>query len=270
MSSHRAKKRFGQNFLRDRQVVDQIIAAAQLEQTDRVFEIGPGLGVLTDRLLPLTEEMVIVEIDRDLIASWQARNESHLRVVGGDVLALDWSSLLPGTGWKLIANLPYNISSQVIFKVIEYRRKFTRLVLMFQKEVGARLCAHPGNRDYGALSIFCQLWFDVLPLVKVPPQAFTPPPKVESLVLGLTPLPDSRVPIADERHFQRVVKCAFAQRRKTLRNTLKTGGFGDKEIADALARAQIDPGRRAETLALDEFSRLADCLPQQPGQDRET
>lgn len=270
MSSHRAKKRFGQNFLRDRQVVDRIIAAAELERTDRVFEIGPGLGVLTDRLLTQAGEVVIVEIDRDLVDTWEARSESHLRVVSGDVLALDWSSLLPGTGWKLIANLPYNISSQVVFKVIDYRCKFTRLVLMFQKEVGERLSARPGSRDYGALSIFCQLWFDVVPLVKVPPQAFTPAPKVDSVVLGLTPLPVSRVPITDERHFQQVVKSAFAQRRKTLRNTLKTGGFSNEEIAEALARAEIDPGRRAETLALDEFSRLADCLPPRLVPDKES
>jgi 16S rRNA (adenine1518-N6/adenine1519-N6)-dimethyltransferase len=258
---HRAKKRFGQNFLRDRQVVDRILAAAALTPADRVFEIGPGLGVLTERLLKVAQQVVIVEIDRDLAATWQEREERNLRVVSGDVLALDWDALLPETGWKLVANLPYNISSQVVFRMIEQRHRFSSLVLMFQKEVGDRLCAGPGSRDYGALSIFCQLWFDIERVVKVPPQAFTPAPKVDSVVLKFTPLPQARVAIDDEQQFKRVVKSAFAQRRKTLRNTLKTGGFNSDEIAAALNLAAIDPGRRAETLTLDEFARLARLLP---------
>jgi 16S rRNA (adenine1518-N6/adenine1519-N6)-dimethyltransferase len=263
MSSHRAKKRFGQNFLHDRQVVDRILAAADLQATDRVFEIGPGLGVLTERLLAAAGEVVIVEIDRDLAVSWEQRDEAHLQVVLGDVLALDWNALLPGGEWIMVANLPYNISSQVVFRIIEQRQKFSNLVLMFQKEVGDRLCAKPGTRDYGALSIFCQLWFDVTRVITVPPQAFKPAPKVDSVVLQFTPLPGARVAIANERQFRRVVKSAFAQRRKTLRNTLKTGGFSSEEIMTALERAAIDPGRRAETLSLDEFSRLAELLPEE-------
>ncbi|HKI52063.1 MAG TPA: 16S rRNA (adenine(1518)-N(6)/adenine(1519)-N(6))-dimethyltransferase RsmA [Geothermobacteraceae bacterium] len=261
MTHHRAKKRFGQNFLRDRQVVDQIIAAAELSSADRVMEIGPGLGVLTDRLLKTAGRVLIIEIDRDLVGNWEQRNEPNLQIVSGDVLALDWAELLTGTGWKLVANLPYNISSQVVFRIIEQRNRFCRLVLMFQKEVGDRLCAGPGSRDYGALSIFSQLWFDIERVVKVPPQAFTPAPKVDSVVLKFTPLPQARVAIGDERQFKRVVKSAFAQRRKTLRNTLKTGGFSSVEIATALEKVAIDPGRRAETLSLAEFARLADQLP---------
>jgi 16S rRNA (adenine1518-N6/adenine1519-N6)-dimethyltransferase len=261
MNMHRAKKRFGQNFLRDRQVVDRILASADLQASDRVFEIGPGLGVLTERLLAVAGEVVIVEIDRDLADTWEQRQEVHLQVVLGDVLALDWNELLPGAGWKMVANLPYNISSQVVFRIIEQRDKFSNLVLMFQKEVGDRLCAAPGSRDYGALSIFCQLWFDVQRVIQVPPQAFTPAPKVDSVVLQFKPLPRARVEITDERQFKRVVKSAFAQRRKTLRNTLKTGGFGAEEILAALDRSAIDPGRRAETLSLEEFARLAVLLP---------
>jgi 16S rRNA (adenine1518-N6/adenine1519-N6)-dimethyltransferase len=261
MNMHRAKKRFGQNFLRDRQVVDRILASADLQASDRVFEIGPGLGVLTERLLAAAGEVVIVEIDRDLAATWEQREESHLQVVLGDVLALDWNELLPGNGWKMVANLPYNISSQVVFRIIEQRQKFSNLVLMFQKEVGDRLCAVPGSRDYGALSIFCQLWFDVRRVIKVPPQAFTPVPKVDSVVLQFEPLPRARVEITNEQQFRRVVKSAFTQRRKTLRNTLKTGGFSTEEILAALEWAAIDPARRAETLSLDEFSRLAVLLP---------
>jgi len=261
MTHHRAKKRFGQNFLRDRQVVDQILAAADLSSADQVMEIGPGLGVLTDRILQTAGRVLIVEIDRDLVANWEQRNEPNLQIVSGDVLALDWAELLPGTGWKLVANLPYNISSQVVFRIIEQRNRFSSLVLMFQKEVGDRLCAGPGSRDYGALSIFSQLWFDIERVVKVPPQAFIPAPKVDSVVLKFTPLQQARVAIVDEPQFKRVVKCAFAQRRKTLRNTLKTGGFSSVEIEAALEQVAIDPGRRAETLSLAEFARLADQLP---------
>ena len=260
MKPIRPKKRFGQNFLRDRQVIDRIIDAAQLAPDDRVLEIGPGLGVLTEQLLAGAGLVQIVEIDRDLADQWLDHADARLRVVQADVLAVDWPQLLGEPPWKLVANLPYNISSQVVFRVLEHRRFFSRLVLMFQKEVGERLLADPGGKDYGILSVFCQLWFDIRRVVKVPPGAFYPAPKVDSVVLCFTPLAEPRVPVNDEPFFRQVVKAAFAQRRKTLRNTLKTGGFSSEQVALALERAGIDHGRRAETLDLNEFRLLAEAL----------
>jgi 16S rRNA (adenine1518-N6/adenine1519-N6)-dimethyltransferase len=261
---HRPKKCFGQNFLRDRQVVDRIIAAAELQSADRVLEIGPGHGVLTDRMLPLVREVVVMEVDRDLAAALRSRQAENLTVHEGDVLNLNWESLLPAPPYKLVANLPYNISSQILFRILDHRQRLGRLILMFQKEVGDRLAALPGTRDYGILSVFCQLWFDIRRVTLVPPGAFFPPPKVTSVVLSFEPLPFPRVAIADEDFFRRVVKGAFAQRRKTLRNSLTGYGFDALTVDTALAAAGIDPVRRGETLSLAEFARLAETLQSAP------
>jgi 16S rRNA (adenine1518-N6/adenine1519-N6)-dimethyltransferase len=257
--AHRPKKRFGQNFLRDLNVVSRILEAADLRETDRVLEIGPGLGVLTERMFPRVEEMVVMEVDRDLAERLRQQQHPGLTVREGDALAMDWTEILGRPPYKLVANLPYNISSQILFKILDHRELFSRLVLMFQKEVGERLCACPGTRDYGILSVFCQLWFDVRKVALVPPGAFFPPPKVHSVVLCFDPLPGSRIPLTDEAYFRRVVKGAFAQRRKTLRNTLTAAGFGDG-LEQVLEEAGIDPGRRGETLSLEEFGRLAELL----------
>lgn len=264
MMEHRPKKCFGQNFLRDRQVVERIIAAAQLQPSDRVLEIGPGLGVLTDRMLPLVREVVVVEVDRDLAAALRARPAKNLTVHEGDVLSLPWESLLPVPPYKLVANLPYNISSQILFRMLGHRHRFGRLVLMFQKEVGDRLAAAPGTKDYGILSVFCQLWFDIRRVTLVPPGAFYPPPKVTSAVLSFEPLLRPRVEIDDEDFFRRVVKGAFAQRRKTLRNSLLGSGFDATAVEAALDATAIDPVRRGETLSLEDFARLARALQTAP------
>lgn len=254
--AHRPKKRFGQNFLREPGIIDRILAAAQLCASDRVLEIGPGLGALTARLLDAAGAVEVMEVDRDLIAGLHQRPETHLQVHQGDALALDWEALLVHPPYKLVANLPYNISSQILFRILDHRALFSRLVLMFQKEVGDRLCAAPGSRDYGILSVFCQLWYDIRRVVVVRPGAFFPPPKIDSVVLAFTPLPAPRAEIDDEAAFRRVVKAAFAQRRKTLRNCLGAAGYPDRDVDRALGAAGIDPRRRGETLSIPEFAAL--------------
>jgi len=258
--SYRTKKRFGQHFLHDHSVIDRIVAAARLDEDREVVEIGPGLGVLTDELLPRAKHVHVMEIDRDLIARLEARRDPRLTVHAGDVLKLPWRECLPRPPYILVANLPYNISSQVVFRLLEHRELFNRIVLMFQREVGERLAAEPGGKDYGILSVLCQLWFDIRRVCLVSPGAFKPPPKVDSVVLEFTPLAQPRVDPVDERFFQRVVKAAFTQRRKTLRNSLLAGGFSAEEIDSALAEADISAGCRGETLTLDEFSRLTKSL----------
>ncbi len=267
MNQHRPRKRFGQNFLRDQHVLERIVAAAELGDGDRIFEIGPGPGALTERLLATGLDVVAAEIDRDLGAALEAREAANLTVVIGDVLRLDWDALLVSPPYKLIANLSYNISSQVLFKVLEHRKSFSRMVLMFQKEVGERLIAPPATRDYGILSVLMQTWYAIERVVRVPPGAFFPPPKVESVVLRFVPLPRPRVPIDDADLYRRLVRGAFAQRRKTLRNSLLGSNWPAAAIDAALEEAGIDPGRRGETLTIEEFGRLANILAtREPGE----
>ena len=262
----RTKKSYGQNFLQDRQVVAEIIAAAAIGAEDRVIEIGPGLGALTDDLLKRAEEVNIIEIDKALITFWSKRNDPNLHLHAGDALNLNWRTLFTAPPYILVANLPYNISTPILFKMIEERDLFKRLVLMFQKEVGDRICAPPGGKDYGVLSVFCQLWFDVRKVVIVPPGAFHPAPKVHSIVVQLDPLPAPRVALDDYPTFRRVVKGAFGQRRKTLRNALGGAGFTTPRIDAVLAATAIDGKRRGETLSLSEFALLSNAFADEEGE----
>ncbi len=258
--NHRPRKRFGQNFLRAPHVVEQIVAAAQITPGERVLEIGPGEGVLTDRLLAAGAQVTACEIDRDLAAALTARNHPALCVHSGDILRADWPALLPAPPYTLVANLPYNISSQVVFAVLDQRSLFTRLVLMFQKEVGDRLLAGAGSRDYGILSVLVQNWYSVTRVVKVPPGCFFPPPKVDSVVLRFEPRPVPLAPVEDEAAFRRLVKAVFAQRRKTLRNALLGAGYPAAIIAPALAGLGLDPGCRGETLDIPRLAALTAAL----------
>lgn len=255
-SEYRTKKRFGQHFLHDRSVIDKIITAAKLDPHQDVVEIGPGLGVLTDQLLPAAAHVHVMEIDRDLIARLEARNDERLTVHAGDVLKLHWVEILSQPPYTLVANLPYNISSQIVFRFLEHRQLFKRMVLMFQREVGERLVAPPGGKQYGILSVLCQLWYDIKTVALVKPGAFTPAPKVDSIVLHFQPLKTPRVDPVDEVLFKKVVKGAFTQRRKTLRNSLLASGFTATDIDFALQHAEVSPGCRGETLTLENFSRL--------------
>jgi len=256
----RPKRCFSQNFLRDPVTVDRIVAAAGLTAGARVFEIGPGMGALTWRLLPFCDELHVAEIDVDLAADLTARCEPRLIVHVGDALELDWPVFLAHPPYTLVANLPYHISSPIFFKILESRFLFRKLVLMFQKEFGARLCAAPGTKDYGILSVFCRQYFNAEVVTEVPPQAFHPVPKVASVVLSLIPLSSPRLDVDDERFFFRVVRGAFSQRRKTLPNSLKSAGFPSDGLAEKILFAGIDPKRRGETLELEEFAALASVL----------
>ncbi len=253
---YRTKKRFGQHFLHDKSVINKIISAAKLEVDQQVVEIGPGLGVLTDELLPRCAHVQVMEIDRDLIERLEQRNDSRLSINAGDVLKLSWREFLTQAPYTMVANLPYNISSQVVFKLIDHRDLFQRMVLMFQREVGERLVASPGGKDYGILSVLCQLWFDISTVTLVKPGAFNPPPRVDSIVLKFIPLEQPRVDPVDVDLFRSVVKGAFTQRRKTVRNSLLASGFAADKVDCALAGAGISPGCRGETLSLQNFSDL--------------
>lgn len=257
---YRTKKRFGQHFLHERKYIDDILSAAAIGPSERIFEVGPGLGALTDRLLDLAASVDVVEFDRDLVERLEQRKVANLSIHAGDALALDWQHLLGKPPYVFVANLPYNISSQILFKLIAHRALFSRAVLMFQKEVGDRITAGPATRDYGILSVLCQLYFDVRTVVVIPPGAFRPPPKVDSAVISFATLARPRHAVDDDLFFVRVVKAAFSQRRKTLRNCLRANGFPAELIEEECRRCHIDPARRGETLNLTEFVDLANAL----------
>jgi len=261
----KAKKEFGQNFLVDDNVLTRIVSCVAPGTEDCILEVGPGRGALSRLLAASGARFVAVEWDRDLIPFLNAEFAGNDRVeIGhGDILRVDLRQILttraPGRKWKVAANLPYNISSQVLFKFMEDCDLFEGLVLMLQKEVGDRLTAPPGCKDYGALTVLLRLHFDIRREFIVKPGSFRPIPKVDSAVLSFTPLPAPRVEVGDEELFRRLVKGAFNQRRKTLLNSLRSAGFDDSDgsLSAALSRCNIDGLRRGETLSLEEFAALS-------------
>ena len=267
MDRLRPKKALGQNFLTDRHVLERIVVAVGILPGDSVLEVGPGRGALTTLLAGQAARVTAVELDRQLVPLLRERfaSQGNVEVVEADILSVDLRRLLgerSSAPWKVAANLPYNISTPVLFRFLDVRALFSRLVLMFQREVGERLLAGPGTKAYGALSVLFQLYFDIERIVNVRPGAFYPVPKVDSVVLGFTPLSGPRVSVGDEASFRTLVKAAFSQRRKTLWNCLRASGIaaGDEALLSALQEAGIDGARRGETLSLDEFATLARAL----------
>ncbi len=250
---HRARKRFGQNFLHDRHVIDRIVRAIHPKAGERLVEIGPGLGALTLPLLQAAGRLEVVELDRDLIPKLAelCAGKGELVIHSADALKFDFCSLAAEGKLRLAGNLPYNISTPLIFHLLEQARCIDDMHFMLQKEVVERLAAKPDTSDYGRLSVMVQFRCKVEQLFTVPPGAFTPAPKVESAIVRLEPYAEPPVAV-DAAVLEKVVAQAFGQRRKTLRNTLK--GLLD---AAAIEAAGIDPQRRAETLSLEEFAALA-------------
>ncbi len=246
---HRPRKRFGQHFLIDRSIIDAILAILAPQPADNVVEIGPGLGALTQPLLEVLPQITVVEIDRDIAARLAAAwPPERLVIHQGDALDFDFSSL--GSDLRLVGNLPYNISTPLLFHLLEFLPHLRDMTFMLQKEVVARMVAQPSTPDYGRLSVMLQRHCQLFRLLDVPPDAFDPPPKVDSAVVRLVPRQD-KAPL-DEGRFARLVAAAFGQRRKVLRNTL--GGLVPASVFGALA---IDPGLRAENLAVAQFEALA-------------
>lgn len=257
----------GQNFLVDRGVIRRIVDLVAPAPGDHILEVGPGQGAMTREMVSAGADVVAVELDRRLAPLLAREFASHdnFTVVEADILAVDLQQLLTSHGqgtWKVAANLPYNISSQVLLKFLETPRLFSHLVLMLQKEVGDRLAAPPACKEYGILTLFARLHFDVTREFIVKPGAFHPVPKVDSAVLSFRPLPAPREDVGDEALFRQVVKASFGQRRKTLWNCLKSANLLDNTelLAQTLAACGIDGGRRGETLDLAEFAALTRAL----------
>jgi 16S rRNA (adenine1518-N6/adenine1519-N6)-dimethyltransferase len=254
MQGHMPRRRFGQNFLADPHYVDRIVAAVGPRPGDNLVEIGPGLAALTGHLLERVGRIAAVEIDRDLAARLRASFPAdRLQLYEADALEFDFATL--GSELRVVGNLPYNISSPLLFHLAEQDARLRDVHVMLQREVVARMTAAPGTPDYGRLTVMLQTRFGIERLFTVPPGAFRPAPKVESAVARLVPLRERKPAIADTALFARIVAAAFGQRRKTLRNALS--GLADVALLEA---AGIDPGARGETLGVADFVRLANIV----------
>lgn len=251
---HIPRKRFGQHFLHDQSVIERIAAAVGPQPGDTLVEIGPGEGALTGALLARIPHMLAVELDRDLVPRLRARFGDALEVHQADALRFDFAALAPPEGLRVAGNLPYNISTPLIFHLLDSAAQIRDMTFLLQLEVVERLAAEPGSKQYGRLSVMVQYRCRVDALFRVGPGAFTPPPKVDSAVVRLQPYPEPPHAAQDEAMFAKVVAQAFAQRRKTLGRALK-----DLLDAPRIAAAGIDPVRRAETLSVAEFVALADA-----------
>lgn len=252
----RAKKRFGQNFLRDERIIERIVAAAGVRDGDRILEIGPGDGALTADMLYSGARVTSIEIDRDLAEFLRSRfaSEERFQLVIGDALSADLVQYAGEGGIKIVANLPYNISTPMLQRFIPIKDSISTMTLMFQREVVDRIAALPGNSDRGFLSVMVEDVFFVEKLFDIPPTAFSPVPKVWSSVARFTPRDDS---YQDAVSFRKLVSAAFAQKRKTLENNLKRLYPEFKEIAEAI---DIDPRARAEVLTLEQWRDLVAAI----------
>jgi 16S rRNA (adenine1518-N6/adenine1519-N6)-dimethyltransferase len=250
-TAHRPRKRFGQHFLADDAVIEAIVGAIAPRREDCLVEIGPGLGALTSPLAARLARLHVVEIDRDIVAglrrAWPAGN---VVIHEGDALEFDFAGL--GGDLRVVGNLPYNISTPLLFHLADSSATIRDLHVMLQQEVVERMAAAPSDSAYGRLSVMLQYRFELEPLFDVPARAFQPAPKVQSAFVRMIPRRPLPHPARDETLFAAIVTAAFAQRRKTLRNTLK-GRFGPEDFA----RLGIDPGRRAQELGVADFVRMA-------------
>ena len=258
----RADKKLGQNFLIDEQVVRQIVAAAELSEADTVLEVGPGIGTLTQGLAESKAQVVAVELDTRLLPVLATTLEGYdnVRVVHGDILKVDIMEEVGVPNFKVCANLPYYITTPIIFALLEKRLPMERLVAMVQKEVAERMAAQPGGKDYGALSVAIQYYTEPEIAFIVPPTSFIPAPAVDSAVIVCKRREKPPVEVCDEALFFRVVKAAFSLRRKMLSNSLKNMGIKSEQVAKWMELAGVDGKRRAETLSLEDFAKLTNSF----------
>ena len=254
-------KKLGQNFLIKRGIVDEIVKAADLQEGEPVLEIGPGIGTLTQGLAQSGANVTAIELDTRLldVLDTTLAQYSNVNIVHGDVLKLDVPSIMNHEPFKVVANLPYYITTPIIMSLLESRLPIERLVVMVQKEVALRMVAKPGTKDYGALSVAVQYYTKPDIVLDVPPKSFLPAPAVTSSVIRCVLRDKPSVDVVDEKLFFRVVKAGFAQRRKTFANTMKTTGLSKDRIEELLVKANIDGQRRGETFTLQEFADVANA-----------
>jgi len=257
MSKVFAKKRFGQNFLVDQRVLQQITSCLNLSKADHLVEIGPGRGALTNLMLPLVDHCDAIEIDRDLTALLRKKfNEDTLSLHEADILKFNFNQIYQDNKlMRVVGNLPYNISTELLFRMIPIKVNIKDMHFMLQKEVVERLSAAPGGKSYGRLTVLMQYYFDISPLFNIAANAFNPQPKVESAFVRLTPIHQPQIKINSHENLKKVVSVAFQQRRKTLRNALKS-----LFTAEELIEQGINPSLRPEKLSVEHYVTLSNSL----------
>ena len=259
VGGHRARKRFGQNFLRDQNIIDKIIRSINPKPEDHIIEIGPGLGALTEELMGQCY-LTLIELDRDLVQRLKDKypEQNNFELFQADALKFNFEKLiseLRPEKLRLVGNLPYNISTPLIFHLLKFKEIISDMHFMLQKEVVNRMAAKPGRKTYGRLSIILQYYCETHHLFDVKPESFSPPPKVDSAIIKIVPRTDIKHPVKDEILFQKLVTQAFSQRRKTIRNNLK------KIVNDEqLNAANINPQSRPETLPVESFIKLTNMI----------
>lgn len=251
---HQARKRFGQHFLHDQNVIEGMLRAIDPQPGDNLLEIGPGRGALTLPLLRRCERLIAVELDRDLVPVLERKAApiGQLKVINADVLEFELAQLPGNMTYRLVGNLPYNISTPLMFHLLDSVSQISDMHFMVQKEVALRIVAAPGEANYGRLSVMLQYQCQCEYLMDVAPSSFTPPPRVDSAVIRLRPLDNPEHDIGDYRIFSKLVQCAFGQRRKTISNSLKS-----LLERNQISECEIDPGLRAENLSLADFAKLS-------------
>lgn len=262
--SFAAKKSLGQHFLLNPVTLDQIVDLAEIGPDDRILEIGPGPGALTERMAAKAGRLVAVEMDSRFSHALQEKFSGNPKVtiIEGDFLRTNLEELLAPdlSGWKVIANLPYNVATEIIFHLLEFSTFFQSFHVMVQKEVAQRIVAPPGSKTYGILSVMTQLFSENKIVMRLKPGAFAPPPKVDSAIVRFKISDGCRFPIHKLETFERVVRSAFGQRRKTIANALKGGGFSGEKVEAALKEVKISSQARAETVSIEKFAALANAL----------
>lgn len=260
----RANKALGQHFLFNPVTLDQIVGLADIGPNDRVLEIGPGPGALTERMAAKAGRLVAVEMDERFAGALKEKfkDDPKVTIVEGDFLRANLEQLLAPdlNSWKVVANLPYNVATEIIFHLLEFSTFFHSFYVMVQKEVAQRIVAPPGSKTYGILSVMTQLFAENKIVMKLKPGAFAPPPKVDSAIVRFKVSDGCRFPIHKLETFERVVRAAFGQRRKTIANALKGGGFSGEAVEAALQASGISPMARAETVSIEKFAALANSL----------
>jgi 16S rRNA (adenine1518-N6/adenine1519-N6)-dimethyltransferase len=262
--SHKPRKRFGQNFLIDQQIIGKIISAIGPDPQDNLIEIGPGMAAITEHLVERCPTMTVVELDRDLIDYLQQKFQQFpkLKICSGDALKTDFSQFYDGRKLRLVGNLPYNISTPLLFHLLSVRQKIKDMHFMLQREVVDRLGAVPGEKNYGRLSVMIQYHCRVIPLIPVPPSSFDPAPKVQSAVVRLTPYEDLPYTAEDIGLLSQVVSLCFQQRRKTLKNCLNHYAQHLNKLEES-----IDLSQRPEQLSVKRFVDLSNCIHQSISKD---
>lgn len=257
----RMSKKLGQNFLIDHSIVQGIVDAAQIVPGEKVLEIGPGIGTLTQGLAEAGACVTAVELDKKLpaVLAQTLAGYENVNIVPGDILKVNIPEIMGAGSFKVAANLPYYITTPIVMALLEQRLPISRMVTMVQKEVAERMVANPGGKDYGALSVAVQYYTIPSIVLDVPPKSFIPAPEVDSVVICCEVREKPAVEVVDEKMFFRVVKAAFGQRRKTFNNALKSMGIDKEQVQAVLAAAGIDGTRRGETLSLQEFAAVADA-----------